>query len=71
MNGANIIIYLLLAFFIAGTSYLTYITTKDIMVEFRHHMKALARVPRIRNAIRYLKNIANFNSTTVGTALQK
>ena len=71
MNGANIIIYPLLVFFIAGTSYLTYITAKEIFNEIRHHLRALARVPRIRGAVRSLRNTSGIRPTTFGTALQK
>lgn len=71
MNGANIIIYLLLAFFIIGTSYLTYITAKEIVSEFRHHLKALTRLPRAKSVMRNLKYIAEQFSITLGIAMQK
>ncbi len=71
MNGANIIIYLLLIFFICGTSYLTYITAKEVAGEARHHLKAFVRLPRVRSVIRNIKNTVEQFSSTLGIAVQK
>ena len=71
MNGANIIIYLLLIFFICGTSYLTYITAKEIADEVRQHLKAFVRLPRVRSVIRNIKNTVEQFSSTLGIAVQK
>ena len=71
MNGANIIIYLLLIFFICGTSYLTYITAKEVAGEVRQQLKAFVRLPRVRSAIRNIKNTVEQFSSTLGIAVQK
>lgn len=47
MNGMNVISYLLLAGFIAGTSYVTYVTAKEVLNDCKHHLKALMRLLRI------------------------
>ncbi len=51
MNGASFINYLLLAIFIAGTSYVTYVTVKEIYNDLVHSLKALKRLLRIHHRI--------------------
>lgn len=47
MNEMNVISYLLLAGFVAGTSYVTYVTAKEVHNDCKHHFKALIRLMRI------------------------
>lgn len=47
MNEMNVISYLLLAGFVAGTSYVTYVTAKEVYNDCKHHFKALMRLLRI------------------------
>ncbi len=46
MNDVNIISYLLLAFFVAGTSYVTISVAKEVRDDFRMYVKPIKRLLR-------------------------
>lgn len=47
MNEVNFINYLLLAFFVAGTFYVTLIVAKEVCDDFQRYLKPVKRLMRI------------------------
>ena len=46
MNEVNIINYLLLAFFVAGTFYVTVVVAKEVCEDFSRHLRPVKRLMR-------------------------
>ena len=59
MNEVNFVIYLLLAFFVAGTFYVTLIVAKEVCADFQRYVKPVKRLLR-RCLSRYMHEASSF-----------
>ena len=62
MNEVNFINYLLLAFFVAGTSYVTFVVAKEVRDDFLRHLKPVKRLMR-RCLLRFLHEASSYLRT--------
>lgn len=62
MNEVNFISYLLLAFFVAGTFYVTLIVAKEVCDDFQQYLRPFKRLMR-----RYLSRFAHYTLSLLRT----
>lgn len=71
MNEVNFINYLLLAFFVAGTFYVTRIVAKEVRDDFQRYLKPVKRLMR-RYLLRFVHEVLSFfRAFSIRTASEK
>lgn len=55
MNGINVISYFLLAFFVTGTFYVTYITANNVYNDCLRYIRILRRLLHLKSVMRKIR----------------